>query len=56
MQNVEQQPVYEEAAMHNENENTNTVYFRTQLLQRERKKKHMKVVEIVKIFGSLLVK
>ena len=32
------------------------MYFRTQLLQKEGKKKHIKVVEIVKIFTSLLVK
>ena len=32
------------------------IYFRTQLLQKQGKKKRMKVVEIVKIFTSLLVK
>ena len=32
------------------------MYFRTQLLQKEGKKEHMTVVEIVKIFTSLLVK
>ena len=37
-------------------ENENKVYFRTQLLQREGKKKHIKVVEIVKILNSHLVK
>ena len=38
MQDVEQQPSNEEAAMHSENENTNTVHFRTQLLKREGKR------------------
>ena len=56
MQDVEQQSGNEEAAMHSENENTNRVYFRTQLLQREGKKKHMKVVKMVTIFSSLPVK
>ena len=42
--------------MHSENENTNTVYFKTQLLPTERKKKNMKVEEIVKTFCLLLVK
>ena len=32
------------------------IYFRIQLLQRERKKKHIKIVETVKIIRSLLVK
>ena len=51
MQDVEQQPGNEEAAMLSQMK----ISFRTQLLQREGKKKHMKVVEIVKFFCSHLL-
>ena len=54
MQDVEQQPGNEEAAMPSENENTNI--FQNSVAAKGGEKKRMKVVEIFKFFGSLLVK
>ena len=56
MQDVEHQRVNEEAAMPSENENSNI--FQNSVAAKgncKGKKKHMKVVDIVKIFSSFLV-
>ena len=54
MRDVEQQLGNEEPTIPSEMKIQ--ISFKTQLLQREGKKKHMKVVETVKIFSSHLVK
>ena len=54
MQDVEQQPGNEEGGTPSENENTSI--FQNSVAAKEGKKKHIKVVEIVKIFNSHVVK
>ena len=54
MQDVEQQPGNEEGAMPSENENASI--FQNSVAAKGGENKHMKVVEMVKIFNSHLVK